>query len=127
MPHAIKLWLVIGAGSFAGGLLRFVLAGWVQARWPHAFPLGTLLVNLIGCLGIGLVYGWVEKGFFNPEQRLFLVTGLLGGFTTYSAFSMETINLLRSGQWLWAAAYVAASIVAGLLATLIGISISRLW
>jgi CrcB protein len=83
--------------------------------------LGTLAVNVLGCFLIGLVYGLTEKGNINAEWRLFLATGILGGFTTFSTFSHETVTLLREEQYLYAFSNLGFSILLGLAATLAGI------
>ena len=89
-----------------------------QAR----LPLGTLLVNLAGCLAIGLVVGaFARAGALSQEWRLFLVVGLLGGFTTFSAFGLETLALLRRGETAWAAGYVLASVAGGVVAVALGL------
>jgi len=82
-------------------------------------------VNVIGCFFIGLVFGLAEKGNLTNEWRLFLITGVLGGFTTFSAFSNETVALIREGNLWYASSYVASSIGIGLLATFLGISIAK--
>ena len=116
---------MIGVGGFIGSILRYLLAQFVQGRFLSAFPFGTLVVNIIGCFVIGLIYGASEKGALSAEWRLFLATGICGGFTTFSAFSNETVALLRGGQALYAAAYVTASILIGLAATFTAISLAR--
>ena len=123
----MKILLVIGLGSFIGGILRYGMAQWIQSRFLSAYPFGTLSVNLLGCLLIGIVYGLSEKGNLSPEWRLFLATGLLGGFTTFSAFSNETVSMLREGQFSPAILYVVASVVLGILATFLGIGITKLF
>jgi CrcB protein len=123
----MKIVIVIGTGSFIGGVLRFLLSQFVQSKFLSAFPYGTLTVNITGCLLIGLVFGLVDRGNITQEWRMFLATGLLGGFTTFSAFSNETIAMLRDGQFIYAATYVAASVVMGLAATFIGITIIKLF
>jgi fluoride exporter len=123
----MRLLLAIGAGSFIGGVSRYLLSQFVQVRFYSAFPYGTLFVNILGCLLIGIVFGLSERGNMSPDWRLFLATGILGGFTTFSAFSNETVSMLRDGQFLPASIYVAASIVLGLLATIIGIFIIKLF
>ena len=123
----MKLILAIGAGSFIGGVFRYLLSQFVQTKFLVIFPLGTLSVNIIGCFLIGIVYGFSDRGNLTQEWRLFLATGLLGGFTTFSAFSNETVGMLRDGQLLYASAYVALSVVVGLVATFIGISITKLF
>jgi CrcB protein len=122
----MKLILAIGTGSFIGGVLRYLLSQFIQAKFLSAFPFGTLGVNVIGCFFIGLVFGLTDKGNLTQEWRLFLATGLIGGFTTFSAFSNETVGLLRDGQLWYASTYIMASVLLGLLATFIGISIIKL-
>lgn len=121
-----KTILFIGMGSFAGGVLRFLLSQTIQSRVEGGFPFGTLIVNIAGCLLIGIVFGLYERGIVSDQARLFLATGILGGFTTFSAFSNETVALLRTGQVMLALVYVSASIVAGLTATYIGLQANRL-
>jgi CrcB protein len=123
----MKTLLVIGTGSFIGGALRFLLTETIQAKYFTTFPSGTLIVNIIGCFFIGVVYGFLERGAITHEWRLFLATGLLGGFTTFSAFSNETLSMLRDGLYGSAAAYVLASVGLGLLATFGGTTVPRLF
>ena len=94
-------------------------------KWIHAFPMGTFLINILGCILIGVVYSLSQKFELNQEWRLFLTTGLLGGFTTFSAFSIETIDLLRNQHFLTAFLYVSLSISVGLSAAAIGIYLSK--
>ena len=121
----MKIVLAIGTGSFIGGILRYLLSQFVQSKFLSAFPFGTLTVNIIGCFLIGLVFGLTDRGTLTPEWRLFLATGMIGGFTTFSAFSFETVGLLRDGQLWYATAYIVGSVIIGLLATFIGISIIK--
>ncbi len=123
----MKIILTIGIGSFIGGVFRYLLSQFIQAKFVSSFPFGTLGVNIIGCFFIGLVFGLADKGNLTNEWRLFLATGLIGGFTTFSAFSGETVTLLRDGQLWYASAYITASVLIGLLATFIGISIVKLF
>ena len=123
----MKILFAIGAGSFIGGVLRYLLSQFVQTKFLSTFPFGTMTVNIIGCFLIGLVFGLTDRGTLTPEWRLFLATGLIGGFTTFSAFSIETVGLLRDGQLWYATAYIVASVIIGLLATFIGISIIKLF
>jgi len=118
---------VIGAGSFIGGICRYLLSQFIQAKFLSAFPFGTLGVNILGCFLIGIVFGLSERGTVNQEWRLFLATGLLGGFTTFSAFSNETVAMLRDGQVGYAFAYIASSILLGVMATFTGIAILKLF
>jgi len=122
----MKLLLAIGLGSFLGGILRYLLAQFIQTKVSSIFPLGTLSVNIIGCFAIGVVFALADKGNISKDWQIFLATGVLGGFTTYSAFSNETFGLLRDGQFWYAFAYIAASILLGLLATYLGYFILKL-
>ena len=121
----MKFILLVGAGSFLGGIFRYLLSELIQSKTSLSFPYGTLTLNLIGCFAIGLVYGLVEKGQINIEWRLLIATGILGGFTTFSAFSMETFSLIRVGNMWHAILYVSLSIVIGILATVIGFTIVK--
>lgn len=114
--------LLIGAGGFVGSVLRYWLSGLAQgAVRDSLFPWGTLAVNLVGCLAIGVVAQLAEaRGAFSPETRLLLVTGLLGGFTTFSAFGNETLLLLRDAERGLAAANVLANVVLGLACVQLG-------
>jgi len=123
----MKILFAIGAGSFIGGIFRYLLSQFVQSRILLVFPFGTLAVNIIGCFLIGLVYGISERGNMSAEWRLFLATGILGGFTTFSAFSYETVSLLRDGQLWYALAYISSSVIIGVLATFVGISVIKLF
>ncbi|MCL2625621.1 MAG: fluoride efflux transporter CrcB [Cystobacterineae bacterium] len=121
----MKLILAIGAGSFIGGVLRHILSLWIQARTVKPFPLGTLAVNLSGCFLIGLVFGFFDRGQLSDGWKLFLATGLLGGFTTFSAFSNETVILLREGHMQSAFLYIFSSVILGLLASYVAYILAR--
>ena len=116
----IKILLVIGTGSFIGGISRYLITHFVQEKFLSTFPFGTLIVNIIGCFFIGFVFGLTDKVNLNQEWRLFLTVGLLGGFTTFSAFSNETFCLFREGQFWYATAYILTSVFLGLAATFMG-------
>ena len=118
------LW-IIGTGSFVGGLLRYAFAQAAQGRSLGLFPYGTLTVNLAGCFLIGMVYALSERGAMGESWRLFLATGVLGGFTTFSAFSHETVRLLEQGLGLNAITYVLVSVAVGLMATYFGMMVIR--
>ena len=113
--------LLIGLGSFIGGTSRYLLSQLIQNKALTSFPYGTLTVNVIGCLLIGIVFGISERFGISDEWRLFLATGLLGGFTTFSAFSYESIILIREGHAGSALLYIGCSVMLGLLATYVGI------
>lgn len=122
----MRILLLIGAGSFIGGVFRFLLSQFIQSKFLSAFPFGTLGVNILGCFAIGLVFGISEKANMAVEWRLFFATGICGGFTTFSAFTNETMGLLRDGQYGYAFFYIVASVIMGLLATFIGFSMIKL-
>ncbi len=111
---------LIGIGSFIGGVCRYLVSVAMQNRLSTILPYGTLVVNVLGCLFIGIVFAFFEKQPSNQEWKLFLATGVLGGFTTFSAFSNETIILLRNGHLGLAAMYIGASVLSGLAATYLG-------
>jgi CrcB protein len=119
-------WLLLLLGGGLGAVGRFAIALWVDERCGVAFPWGTLAVNVAGCFGIGVVATLAdEHTLVSPGLRLFLVTGLLGGFTTFSAFGMETWQLVEDGRALAALANAAASLTAGLAAVVAGVAITR--
>lgn len=108
------LW--VGAGGFIGSILRYALSGLVQ-EWTRRddFPVGTLAVNLLGCLIIGLLSQLAEaRGAFSPETRAFVFIGILGGFTTFSTFGNETMNLLRDKESFLAVINITGHFVLGL-------------
>ena len=112
------LW--VGLGGALGSMARYGISqAWptVPGRWPVA----TLTANLLGCLMIGVLWGLQQKiEWMTPDVRAFLIVGILGGFTTFSAFSVESMQMWREGNALWALAYVAVSVGAGLMLTLLG-------
>jgi CrcB protein len=113
----MKLIFAIGAGSFIGGVFRYLLSLLIQSKTTTNFPLGILTVNIIGCFFIGIVFGFFDKGNMSHEWKLFLATGVIGGFTTFSAFSIETFALFREGYAGYVFLYIFASVLLGLLAT----------
>lgn len=122
------LW--VGAGGFIGSVLRYVAGGYVY-RWrgSSVFPLETLLINVAGCLAIGMVAELAEaRGVFSGATRTFLMIGLLGGFTTFSAFGYETFELMRDGQLGAALLSIGAQVVLGVSAVWMGhVAIRLVW
>ncbi|MBT17896.1 MAG: fluoride efflux transporter CrcB [Dehalococcoidia bacterium] len=120
--------LLVGIGGFAGSAFRYTLSLWMSDRVASSssFPLGTFTVNVIGCFIIGLLAALlIISGDISEKARLFVVVGFLGGFTTFSAFSFEALNLLRSGHSITALTYVLLTLVITLLVTCLGYIIGR--
>ena len=117
----------VGAGGLVGSVLRYVLHTLVQRQVPDGFPWGTLAVNALGCLAIGVLAGWSGARDVGSEGvRLFVVVGLFGGFTTFSTFGIDTFDLLRAGAHGMAAANVAVQVAAGLAAVTAGFNLGRM-
>ena len=113
----------VALGGALGALARYGISGWVYDRMGENFPWGTLVVNVVGCLALGLVIRWLQVSAVSPEVRPFLTIGLLGAFTTFSTFSFETVALLQEGQWLRAGLYMGGSVVLGLIAMVAGMAL----
>ncbi len=120
--------MLVGSGGFVGSALRYLASGWIQhVVKTELIPVGTAVVNVTGCLVIGLLGGWAEHSqAFSPNTRLFLFVGLLGGFTTFSTFGYETISLLRDKAILSSFVYIGVHLVLGLGAVLLGLYCSKL-
>ena len=119
----MKQVLLVGVGGFLGSIARYKLGGIVlHYSAAERFPLSTFAVNVLGCLIAGLLAGCVQHyGMFSADTRLFLFTGLLGGFTTFSAFGLESVLLIRRGELSVAASYIALSVVVGMFAFWLGL------
>lgn len=123
----IKILLAIGSGSFLGGVLRYLASRYIQGATDNTFPFSTFAVNVIGCFLIGLFFGLAERGSLaNTELRLFLTVGLCGGFTTFSAFSLESLLLLKDGSFFPFFLYTGLSVFIGLIATYGGYALIRI-
>ena len=123
-PKLLPLW--IGLAGAAGTLARYGLGGWVQAGTKGVFPLGTLVVNLLGCLAFGTVVSVMERWAGNTDLRSILLIGFMGAFTTFSTFMFETGELVRHGQWFWVLGNLAAQNVLGLAAVFAGLVLGRM-
>ena len=121
----MKIVLFVGLGSFIGGISRYLVSLFIQNKFLSTFPYGTLAVNIIGCFLIGIIYGFSERGNMNAEWRIFLATGIMGGFTNFSSFSNETVSMLRDAQYLQAFSYIFFSVIIGLAVTFAGISLIK--
>ncbi|MEV7320741.1 fluoride efflux transporter CrcB [Streptomyces sp. NPDC093970] len=118
-------WLLVAAGAVVGAPLRYLTDRAVQSRHESVFPWGTFVVNVTGCLVLGLLTGAASAGAASPHLQLLLGTGLCGALTTYSTFSYETLRLTETGAGLYAAANVVASLAAGLGAAFAGVAIAQ--
>lgn len=119
--------LLVGIGGFIGSAMRYLLGGYVQQSSKSIFPYGTLAVNVIGCFVIGFLSQLAEnRGAFSSEARAFVFIGILGGFTTFSSFGNETLNLARDGEMLNAFANIGLNVVLGLFAVWLGRTVSYL-
>jgi CrcB protein len=124
----LKTLFIIGSGSFIGGIARYLTSRLVQNSMVSAFPFGTMVVNLFGCLLIGLIFGISERtNLINDEWRIFLTVGFCGGFTTFSAFANENVTLLRDGNFLYFALYTGLSVFLGLAAVFFGNALTKLF
>jgi len=122
----IKNFLIVGLGGGAGSMLRYAVQKIFTSQSVAAFPTGTLVVNISGCFLIGILWGIVSRSFtWNEEIKLLLMTGFCGGFTTFSAFTLEGIGLLKENKTALFVIYLTASVIGGLLATFIGIRIAK--
>ncbi len=115
------MWIFVSVGGAAGALARYWLSGWVDAAFGGSFPLGTLVVNVLGSFLLGFGMQAMEAFPVSAALRTMLTIGFLAAFTTFSTFSYETVSLVRDGDWTRATLYAVLSIVLGLIAVLIGI------
>lgn len=119
--------MLVALGGGVGALGRYLTAVLAARLWGETFPWGTLIVNLVGCFVIGLVYAaGVEAGAIGPRTRLFLMTGLLGGLTTFSAFSLETSTLLMQGTEWHAVLNLLTNVAGGIGLFMVGLTIGRI-
>lgn len=122
--------LAVGVGGFLGSVSRYAIGAWIHRSWPAlSFPAGTLTVNVIGCLLIGVLGSAVEiRNIFSAQARALVFVGVLGGFTTFSAFADETVSMMKDGATARAGLNIGANIVLCLIAVWIGSLIGRaLW
>ena len=119
---------LIFLGSGLGGVFRYALSGWVQRLAGGTFPLGTLVVNICGCLLIGFLSSALSgRWLVREDYRIALIVGILGGLTTFSAFGWETFAFLNDGQCARAAANVVLSVIVGLTAVAVGYRLAESW
>ena len=112
----IKAMILAGCGGFVGTCGRYLLGKWASGMFHNAFPMGTFLVNIIGCFIIGLFFGLLEKAHvMTPSENVLLITGFCGGFTTFSSFANDLLVLGNKGDWTTGIIYLCASVIIGVL------------
>ncbi len=117
----MEKYLVVLAGAGFGGLARYTLGTWIMARYGGRFPMGTFLINISGAFLIGLIMTLFTERFQpHPNWRLFLVVGVLGGYTTFSSFEYETLQTVRDGERWMSLLYVTGSVLLGYVAVWLG-------
>lgn len=120
-------YLLVAVGGAIGSMARYGSGIVVARMWHSSFPLGTMLINIAGSLLMGLFIGFLARSTpaWQGDARLFVAVGVLGGFTTFSSFSLDAIAMMERGEWASAATYVIGSVLAGLAALFVGLLIFR--
>ena len=121
----MKEMLWVGLGGFVGANARYLLGGWIAARFGSTFPYGTLVINVTGSFILGLIMGTLEGHVLSPVVRLALAIGFVGAYTTFSTWTYETLRLLEDGSWELAFANVFGSLLVGMLAVIGGLAAGR--
>lgn len=123
----MRLILLVGLGGFFGSITRYLATVYFIKLTSSAFPFGTLFINVTGSFLIGVIYGLSSRyNWPNSEWRTFFATGFCGGYTTFSTFSYENLKLLESGNYSSFATYSTASVIMGILATFVGLALTRM-
>jgi len=126
--NMLKAFLIVGLGSFFGGGSRYLTQQFITKITSVPFPFGTFTVNIVGSFIIGIIFGLSSKSdIISTEAKLLLVTGFCGGFTTFSSFSLDTLNLIKDGQYLFGISYIAGTLLLGFLATFMGIMLIKIF
>jgi CrcB protein len=119
--------LFVALGGAIGSAARYLVGGWIAARFGAAFPYGTFVINVTGSFIVGFFLAYAqERVSLSPYWRLFFAVGLVGGYTTFSTFEYESIRLLQDGEMLMAAVYLIGSVVTGGVAAIAGIALGSL-
>jgi CrcB protein len=122
----IKSAVYVGLGGALGSILRYLTYVLIAKYYSNAFPLATLVINVLGCFIIGLLLGVFEHNFQSTQHlKLFLLTGFCGGFTTFSAFSSENMILLQTNNYISALLYIGASVIISLFAIWFGLNLTK--
>jgi len=122
----MKFILFVALGGASGSVLRYLLSTWVHTLWEGRWPLGTLLVNVLGSFCIGVIFVLIERQYVHADWRGVLMVGFLGAFTTFSTFSLEAITLLEAGEYVHAMGYMLVSVTACVIAAGAAIHLTRL-
>lgn len=118
--------IMVAVGGAIGAMLRYGVSCYAASKWGTFFPVGTLLVNVSGCLIIAfLTFKGLESGVLSPQWRLLLIVGIGGAFTTFSSFSVETLILIKDGLYNYAILNVISNVFLGLLAAVLGLLLAR--
>ncbi|GAB7088446.1 fluoride efflux transporter CrcB [Marinifilum fragile] len=124
----LRTLLLIGMGGFLGSISRFLVGQALHRFFDTVFPIGTMTVNIVGSFIIGVVYSLAERdNLISPEIRMFLAVGFCGGFTTFSSFAFDKLNLLKDSGFLYLSLYLGGSVFLGLLAVYLGTQIYKLF
>lgn len=122
----LRTLLIVGSGGFIGTALRYLVQVHAEKFLASSFPLGTFLVNVAGSFVIGIIYALAEKGnLMSPEWRIFMAVGICGGFTTFSTFAMDNLNLLKDNSLWQLLLYTGGSLFLGIAAVYLGIVLTR--
>lgn len=122
----MKAVILVAIGGAIGSVLRYLVAVWMKNLHASEFPLHTFTVNIVGCFFIGLIFSWSLQSISFENIRLFLMAGILGGFTTYSSFGLETFDLFKQGKIIVALTYIFTTNILGLIAVYFGYSFHKL-
>jgi fluoride exporter len=128
--EVVKSYFWVAVGSMLGGMSRFWLSRVVAEKWGETFPWGTIIINITGSFAIGFLWALISPDGRLNTSRTFVfqlcVVGICGGYTTFSSFSLQTLNLLRDKQWLWAGGNVAISVTACMFAVWLGFVLGQI-